>query len=78
MIRCGRPAIDNHRNELLMTHCIDDVQIDRAHSFAICREIGERLGMSLQAEQGPLPPRLSSLMQRLAAEDGRTARPKHH
>ena len=46
-----------------------DVQIDRTHNAAIRREIGDRLRISLNAERLPLPPRLLSLMDRLAADD---------
>jgi hypothetical protein len=46
-----------------------DVQIDRTHNAAIRREIGERFRIDLNAERLPLTPRLSSLLERLAAQD---------
>jgi hypothetical protein len=55
-----------------------DVQIDRTHNAAIRREIGDRLRISLNAERLPLTPRLSSLLDRLAAQDGREMRPQQH
>jgi hypothetical protein len=56
---------------MLMTQSaqLNDIHIDRVHAGAIRREIGERLCMALDAERAPLPARLRSLMQRLAAED---------
>jgi hypothetical protein len=55
-----------------------DVQIDRTHNAAIRREIGDRFRISLNAERVPLPPRLSDLLDRLAAQDRREARSKQH
>jgi hypothetical protein len=49
-----------------MTHPMDDVQIDRAHSGAICREIGDRLRTSLSRAGEDLPPALRLLMEQLA------------
>jgi hypothetical protein len=54
-----------------------DVQIDRTHNAAIRRELGDRLRISLNAERLPLTPRLSSLLDRLAAQD-REPRPQQH
>jgi hypothetical protein len=55
-----------------------DVQIDHTHNAAIRREIGDRLRISLNAERLPLTPRLSSLLDRLAAQDRREMRPQQH
>jgi hypothetical protein len=49
-----------------MANHVHDVQIDRAHSVAICKEIGDRLRGSLVAEREQLPPELSLLLQQLA------------
>jgi hypothetical protein len=57
---------------------LGDVQIDRTHNAAIRREIGDRLRISLNAERLPLTPRLSSLLDRLAAQDRREVVAKHH
>jgi hypothetical protein len=46
-----------------------DVQIDRSHNAAIRREIGDRFRIALNAERLPLTPHLSSLLERLAAQD---------
>ena len=56
----------------------NDLHIDRVHAAAIRREIGDRFRISMNAERLPLPPRLASLLDRLAAQDGREARPKQH
>lgn len=48
---------------------LDDIQIDRVHGRAIRREIGERLRLALDDELGPAPPRLSALLEQLAARD---------
>ena len=55
-----------------------DVEIDRIHTAAIRREIGDRFRISLNAERLPLTPRLASLLDRLVAEDRREMRPKQH
>jgi hypothetical protein len=55
-----------------------DVQIDRIHNAAIRREIGDRFRISLNAERLSLTPRLASLLDRLAAQDRREARPQQH
>jgi hypothetical protein len=55
-----------------------DVQIDRTHNTAIRREIGDRFRIALNAERLPLTPRLSSLLDRLAAQDRRDVHPKQH
>jgi hypothetical protein len=57
---------------------LGDVQIDRTHNAAIRREIGDRLRISLNAERLPLTPRLSSLLDRLAAQDRRELPPQQH
>ena len=63
-----------------MTNFADpgDVQIDRTHNFALRREIGDRLRISLNAERLPLTPRLLALMDRLAAQDRRDPPAKQH
>jgi hypothetical protein len=53
------------------------VQIDRIHNAAIRREIGDRFRIALNAERMPLPPRLSLMLDRLAAQDRRDPRPMH-
>jgi hypothetical protein len=55
-----------------------DVQIDRTHNAAIRREIGDVLRIALNAERRPLTPRLSSLLDRLAAQDRHETHPKQH
>jgi hypothetical protein len=55
-----------------------DVQIDRTHNAAIRREIGDRFRIALNAERLPLTPHLSSLLDRLAAQDRGEARPQQH
>jgi hypothetical protein len=55
-----------------------DVQIDRTHNAAIRREIGDRFRIFLSAERLPLTPGLASLLDRLAAQDRREARPQQH
>jgi len=53
-----------------------DVQIDRTHNAAIRREVGDVFRIALNAERLPLTPRLSSLLDRLEAQDRREVRPK--
>ncbi len=55
-----------------------DVDIDRTHNAAIRREIGDRFRIDLNAERLPLTPRLASLLDQLATQDGRDVRPKQH
>ena len=63
-----------------MTNFADpgDVDIDRIHNAAIRREIGDRFRISLNAERLPLTPRLSSLLDRLVAQDRGEAPPQQH
>lgn len=42
----------------------NDIQIDRAHAGAICKEIGERLRASPETNPTRLPPHLVRLMER--------------
>ncbi len=56
----------------------NDVHIDRVHSAAIRREVGDRLRIALDAERLPPMPRLQSLLDRLAAEDRGDVHPKPH
>jgi hypothetical protein len=57
---------------------LKDVQIDRVHSAAIRREIGDRLRIALNAERVPMTPTLLDLLDRLAAQDRRTAPARLH
>jgi hypothetical protein len=52
--------------DIPMTHRIDDVHINRAHSDAICQEIGDRLRISLTGTGEDPSPALRSLMEQLA------------
>jgi hypothetical protein len=61
-----------------MTHSIDDIQIDRVHSAAIRREIGDRLRIALSSERPPLMPRLATLLERFAAQERGTPDSKRH
>jgi hypothetical protein len=62
-----------------MTHFArSEVPIDRTDNAAIRREIGDRLRISLNAERVPLPPRLSDLLDRMAAQDRHVPRPQQH
>jgi hypothetical protein len=56
---------------------LNDIRIDRVHSAAICREIGDRLRIALNAERVQMTPALLDLVDRLAAQD-RTTGPKLH
>ena len=42
-----------------------DVQISRVHNLALCREIGERLGISLRQRPVGMPLNLMRLMEKL-------------
>jgi len=55
---------------------LGDVQIDHTHNAAIRGEIGDRFRISLNADRLPLSPRLSSLLDRLAAQERRDERSK--
>jgi hypothetical protein len=44
----------------------NDVQIDRVHTSAICKEMGERLSIALGPQSIELPPRLLALIEQLA------------
>jgi hypothetical protein len=48
---------------------LNDIHIDRVHSAAIRREIGDRLRIALNAERPPLRPHLLSLLERFAAQE---------
>jgi hypothetical protein len=54
-----------------------NIQLDRVHTAAIRREVGDRLRIALNAERMPIPPRLTSLLERLAAQDRGDARKLH-
>ncbi len=43
---------------------LNGVQIDRIHSGAICKEVGERLRGTLTGNPGQLPTHLRGLMER--------------
>jgi hypothetical protein len=46
----------------------NDVQINRIHSAAICKEIGERLSVVLGPQSIEMPPPLLALTEQLAKE----------
>jgi hypothetical protein len=46
----------------------NDVQIDSAHTGAVCKEMGERLSIALGPQSIELQPRLLSLMKQLAEQ----------
>jgi hypothetical protein len=46
----------------------NDVQINRAHTGAVCKEMGERLSVALGPQSIELQPRLLSLMKQLAEQ----------
>jgi hypothetical protein len=46
-----------------------DVQINRIHSGAVCKEIGERLSVALGPQSNELPPRLLALMKQIAEDE---------
>jgi hypothetical protein len=48
-----------------------DGQISHVHSVAICKEIGERLGASLDRKPVRMPPHLIMLMTRFRDEPSR-------
>jgi hypothetical protein len=56
---------------------LNDIHLDRVHTAAIRREIGDRLRIALNAERRPMTPRLYSLLDRLAAQDRDDARKLH-
>lgn len=72
------PTNTSKRNAMTNFAEPGDVQIDRTHNAAIRREIGDRFRIDLNAERLPLTPRLSSLLDRLAAQDRRELRPQPH
>jgi hypothetical protein len=51
----------------------NDVQINRIHSGAICKEIGKELSAALGPQSGELSPRLLALIKGLAKVDPRKA-----
>jgi hypothetical protein len=44
----------------------NDIQIDRIHSGAVCKEMGDRLSVALGPQSIELPPRLLALIEQLA------------
>jgi len=48
-------------------------QLDSGHCRAICEEVGERLRILLDKQPSEIPPRLRSLLDRLAELDSRQA-----
>jgi hypothetical protein len=48
-----------------------DVQINRIHSGAVCKEIGDRLSLELGPHSIKLPPHLLELMEQLAKAEAR-------
>lgn len=47
----------------------NDVQIDRVHSGAVCKEIGEKLSVVLGPQSIELPPHLLALMEQLPKDE---------
>jgi hypothetical protein len=47
---------------------VGDGQISRVHSAALCKEIGERLGVFLDLKPARMPPHLAMLVGRLRDE----------
>jgi hypothetical protein len=47
----------------------NDVQINRIHSGAVCKAIGEGLSVTLGPQSNELPPRLVALMKQLAMDE---------
>jgi len=45
-----------------------DIQIDRIHNGAVCKEIGERLSIALGPQSTELNPRLLALMKELSEQ----------
>jgi len=54
----------------------NDVQINRIHSAAVCKEIGERLSMALGPQSIEMPPPLLAPMEQLAKEASAEDAPK--
>jgi nitrate reductase assembly molybdenum cofactor insertion protein NarJ len=52
-----------------------DIHLDRRHSGAVCREIGERLSMALGPPSRELPPHLLALLEQLAMAEPPNPRP---
>jgi hypothetical protein len=73
----GYFAGKTNRNEIIMTNS-NDIQLDRVHTAAIRREIGDRLRISLNAERAPMTPTLLDLLDRLAVQDRCKARATRH
>jgi hypothetical protein len=46
----------------------NDVQINRVHTGAVCKEMGERLSVALRPQSIELQPRLLSLMKQLVEQ----------
>jgi hypothetical protein len=46
----------------------NDVQINRVHTDAVCKEMGERLSVALSPQSLELQPRLLSLMKQLVEQ----------
>ena len=62
-----RDARRTNSLEIIMTNPAhqSDVQINRIHSSAICKEMGERLSARLGPQSNELPARLLALMEQL-------------
>ena len=50
----------------------DDVQISHVHNLALCKEIGERLGISMGQMPIGMPSHLMMLMKRLRDENSKS------
>jgi len=57
--------------KLTMTHPHHPVHVhlSRGHCGAVCKEVGERLSMSLGTQSNELPPTLLALIDRLATAE---------
>jgi hypothetical protein len=54
---------------MMPNHTLErDVQINRVHSGAVCKEMGERLSVALGPQSIELQPRLLSLMKQLVEQ----------
>ncbi len=52
-------------------------QMDGATSFAICKDIGERLRLTLPPEASKFPPRLQDLLEELHRRDNEGGKPSN-
>jgi hypothetical protein len=52
-----------------------NIDLDRRHSDAVCREIGERLSLAFGPPSRELPPHLLALLERLAMAEPASSGP---